>query len=92
MAASPAPVGLLVGFGESGVIYRLRFWSHQVDGVARLLDQGDLSYRAIHDLTGVSVTTVGRVARFLTDGFGGYKTALNSLKNDNGAGKSHPSH
>jgi len=36
---SPAPVGLLVGFGESGVIYRLRFWSRQVNGVARLLDE-----------------------------------------------------
>ncbi len=38
--------------------------------------QQDLSYRQIHDITGVSVTTIGRVARFLTDGFGGYETAL----------------
>jgi len=36
----------------------------------------DLPYRKIHDLTGVSVTTIGRVARFLTDGFGGYQTAI----------------
>ena len=28
------------------------------------------------DLTGVSVTTIGRVARFLADGFGGYRVAL----------------
>lgn len=38
--------------------------------------QQDLPYRKIHDLTGVSVTTIGRVARFLSDGFGGYQAAL----------------
>ena len=43
--------------------------------VVELLQQ-DLPYRKIHDLTGVSVTTIGRVARFLTDGFGGYQVAL----------------
>ena len=43
--------------------------------VVELLQQG-LPYRSIHDLTGVSVTTIGRVARFLTDGFGGYQAAL----------------
>ena len=45
--------------------------------VVKLLKQ-DLSYRRIHDLTGVSVTTIGRVARFLADGFGGYAAALDS--------------
>jgi TrpR-related protein YerC/YecD len=35
-----------------------------------------LPYREIHDLTGVSVTTIGRVARFLADGYGGYRIAL----------------
>lgn len=43
--------------------------------VVGLLRQ-DLPYRRIHDMTGVSVTTIGRVARFLSDGFGGYETAL----------------
>lgn len=43
--------------------------------VVNLLQQ-NLPYRQIHDLTAVSVTTIGRVARFLTDGFGGYQTAL----------------
>lgn len=43
--------------------------------VAGLLQQ-DLPYRRIHDMTGVSVTTIGRVARFLSDGFGGYAAAL----------------
>ncbi|MEX2124287.1 MAG: YerC/YecD family TrpR-related protein [Woeseia sp.] len=43
--------------------------------VVQLLQQ-DLPYRRIHDLTGVSVTTIGRVARFLSSGFGGYETAV----------------
>ena len=43
--------------------------------VVAYLEQG-LPYRKIHDLTGVSVTTIGRVARFLTDGFGGYQVAI----------------
>jgi TrpR-related protein YerC/YecD len=33
--------------------------------VARLLEEGGLSYREIHDATGVSTTTIVRVARFL---------------------------
>ena len=33
--------------------------------VARLLDAGGLTYRQIHDATGVSTTTIVRVARFL---------------------------
>ncbi|MCO4810257.1 MAG: hypothetical protein KC572_01560 [Gammaproteobacteria bacterium] len=41
--------------------------------------QQDLPYRRIHELTGVSVTTIGRVARFLTDGFGGYQTAIERI-------------
>jgi TrpR-related protein YerC/YecD len=43
--------------------------------VVELLQEG-LPYRRIHDMTGVSVTTIGRVARFLADGFGGYQAAL----------------
>jgi len=42
--------------------------------------QAGLTYRAIHDRTGVSVTTIGRVARCLTDGAGGYRTALERLE------------
>lgn len=38
-----------------------------------------LPYRKIHDLTGVSVTTIGRVARFLSGGNGGYRTVLTRL-------------
>jgi TrpR-related protein YerC/YecD len=50
--------------------------------VVNLLEQ-DISYRQIHDMTGVSVTTVGRVARFLMDGFGGYRTALSRMPGSN---------
>jgi len=37
-------------------------------------------YREIHRLTGVSVTTIGRVARFLSGGYGGYVTAAQRLE------------
>jgi len=43
--------------------------------VVPLLDEG-LAYRRINELTGVSVTTVGRIARFLATGNGGYELAL----------------
>ena len=43
--------------------------------VVELLNDG-LTYRAIHDQTGVSVTTIGRVARCLMDGAGGYRAGL----------------
>jgi len=37
------------------------------------------AYREIHDRTGVSVTTVGRVARCLSLGAGGYRLAAERL-------------
>ena len=46
--------------------------------VAQLLAQG-LSYREINELTQVSVTTIGRVARFMELGSGGYRTVLDRL-------------
>ena len=42
--------------------------------VVGLLQQG-APYREIHRQTGVSVTTIGRVARYLTNGAGGYAIA-----------------
>ena len=33
-------------------------------------------YREIHDLTAVSITTIGRVARYLNQGNGGYLAAV----------------
>jgi TrpR-related protein YerC/YecD len=46
--------------------------------VAQLLNQG-LSYRDIREATNVSVTTIGRVARFIERGTGGYRTVLDRL-------------
>jgi len=43
--------------------------------VVPLLVQG-MPYREIHDQTGVSVTTIGRVARTLERGAGGYAHAV----------------
>lgn len=49
--------------------------------VAKLLDEGEQSYREINALTGVSTTTIGRVARFLKDEpHQGYRTVLDRQK------------
>ena len=48
---------------------RWRVVPYLLDGVA---------YREIHDRTAVSVTTIGRVARFLSQGNGGYRAAASS--------------
>ncbi|HEX7338893.1 MAG TPA: YerC/YecD family TrpR-related protein [Rhodanobacteraceae bacterium] len=49
------------------LIDRWRVVPHVLEGVP---------YRDIHELTGVSITTIGRVARFLNDGNGGYQAAI----------------
>ena len=46
--------------------------------VAQLVEKG-YSYRDIRDMTEVSVTTIGRVARFIEHGTGGYRTALERM-------------
>ncbi len=46
-----------------------RWWT------ASLLKDGR-SYREISEITGVSVTTIGRVARYMNMGEGGYRLAL----------------
>ncbi len=49
--------------------------------VAKLLDGGKQSYREINALTGVSTTTIGRVARFLKDEpHQGYRAVLDRQK------------
>ena len=49
--------------------------------VARLLDGTDLPYRDIHDATGVSTTTIVRVARFLRqEPHRGYRQAIDALE------------
>jgi TrpR-related protein YerC/YecD len=40
----------------------------------------EVAYREIHDRTAVSVTTIGRVARFLGGEHGGYALAAGRLK------------
>ena len=48
--------------------------------VARLLAGTDLTYRDIHEATGVSTTTIVRVARFLRqEPYQGYRTAMTRL-------------
>jgi len=46
--------------------------------VAQLLQQG-LSYRDIRERTQVSVTTIGRVARYMEMGAGGYRMVLERI-------------
>lgn len=49
--------------------------------VCKLLEQGNLSYREIHRITGASLTTIGRVARFLKDeSYNGYQVMLKKLR------------
>ena len=50
-----------------------RWWT------ASLLKEGR-SYREINEITGVSVTTIGRVARYLNMGEGGYRLAMRREK------------
>jgi TrpR-related protein YerC/YecD len=47
--------------------------------VVGLLQDG-VPYREIYKQTGVSVTTIGRVARYLTNGNGGYTIAAERLR------------
>ncbi|WP_309601499.1 YerC/YecD family TrpR-related protein [Sphingomonas sp.] len=48
--------------------------------VAKLLDAGAMTYREIHDATGVSTTTIVRVARFLRqENNGGYRMLLDRV-------------
>ncbi len=47
--------------------------------VVEVLQRG-LPYREIHRITGVSVTTIGRVARYLAAGNGGYTLAAQRIE------------
>jgi TrpR-related protein YerC/YecD len=48
-------------------------------------------YREIHERTAVSITTIGRVARFINQGYGGYlaATAHNSKRGKSKTKRSH---
>jgi len=48
-----------------------------------MLVAGQHAYRDIHDLTGVSVTTIGWVTRFLQqEDFQGYKLVIDRMKKE----------
>jgi len=51
--------------------------------VVELLERG-LPYREVQRQTGVSVTTIGRVARYLTQGNGGYAAVASRLRTGRG--------
>jgi TrpR-related protein YerC/YecD len=52
--------------------------------VARLLDSTTLSYREIHEATGVSTTTIVRVGRFLRqEPNQGYRRAIDAIESSN---------
>ena len=53
--------------------------------IARMLAEGNASYRDISAATGASTTTVGRVARFLAkEPFHGYRLILERMKKQQG--------
>ncbi len=54
--------------------------------VVEPIKQG-VPYRTIYEETGVSVTTVGRVARCLSFGTGGYNLVFDRIKKKNQSGK-----
>ena len=49
--------------------------------VANLLNQNKLSYRQIAKKTGMSTTTISRIASWIKNGQGGYQTILQRVKN-----------
>ncbi len=49
--------------------------------VCQFLDRGDLSYRDIQKATKASLTTIGRVSRFLKEeNYHGYRTILKKME------------
>lgn len=60
------------------LVDRWRVVPYLLDGVA---------YREIHERTAVSITTIGRVARFLNQGNGGYLAAAARASRRRGAAK-----
>lgn len=55
--------------------------SSQRLAVARMLDDGR-SYAKIEEATGASATTIARVSKCLSYGSGGYRAALDALKEE----------
>jgi TrpR-related protein YerC/YecD len=61
---------------------------HERWRICRLLQPGNLSYRQIHELTGSSLATIVRVARFLKDEpFQGYQLLLDRINRKKARGR-----
>ncbi len=67
-------------FEDLCTIKELSDMSQRLD-VALLLDQG-LSYQKIMEQVDISTATIGRVSRCLNHGAGGYKAAIQKLKEE----------
>ena len=67
-------------FEDLCTIKELNDMSQRLDA-AVLLKQG-LSYQKIMEQVSISTATIGRVSRCLNYGTGGYKTAIQKLKED----------
>jgi TrpR-related protein YerC/YecD len=67
-------------FEDLCTIKELNDMSQRLDA-AILLEQG-LSYQKITEQVAISTATIGRVSRCLNYGTGGYKTAINKLKEE----------
>lgn len=61
---------------DIATLSELQDWSERLE-VAVQLSKG-LSYREVARITGASTTTVTRVAKFMENGEGGYRTLLNT--------------
>ncbi|MFA6523566.1 MAG: YerC/YecD family TrpR-related protein [Candidatus Peribacteraceae bacterium] len=61
---------------DIGTLGELQEWSERLE-VAKLLSQG-MSYRKVASQTGASTTTVTRVAKYLENGEGGYRSVLHT--------------
>ena len=68
-------------FEDLCTIKELSDMSQRLDA-AVLLAQG-MSYQKIMEQVNISTATIGRVSRCLNHGAGGYKTAIEKLKEDN---------
>jgi len=70
---------------DIGTLAELQAWSERLE-VAKQIVAGK-SYRQVASLTGASTTTVTRVAKFIENGFGGYRKVLHAHRHH----RMHPS-
>lgn len=56
---------------------------------AQMLDQ-KIPYEKIEESTGMSSTTIARIAKWLNNGMGGYKIVIKRLKNNQKINNHHP--